>query len=67
MMMRVREVIDLYFLDHSGVQPKQKVLAILCQHLAETDQKIDALEQFRADLRSHIHRFERWLEERGQG
>ena len=62
----IRDVIDLYFTDPSGVQPKQKVLAILRQHLAETDQKIGALQQFRADLQAHIKRFECWLEERGQ-
>jgi MerR family copper efflux transcriptional regulator len=60
----IRDVIDLYFTDPSGIQPKQKVLAILRQHLAEADQKIGALQQFRADLRAHIARLERWLEER---
>jgi len=59
----IRDVIDLYFTDPSGRQPKQKVLAILRQHLAEADQKIAALQQFRADLQAHIERFERWLEE----
>jgi MerR family copper efflux transcriptional regulator len=33
----IGEVIDLYFMDPSGVQPKQKVLSILRSHLAETD------------------------------
>lgn len=60
----IRDVIDLYFTDPSGVQPKQKVLAILRQHLAEVDQKISALQQFRAELQGHIARFENWLEER---
>ena len=59
----IRDVIDLYFTDPSGRQPKQKVLAILRQHLAEADQKIGALQQFRADLQGHIERFERWLGE----
>jgi MerR family copper efflux transcriptional regulator len=59
----IRDVIDLYFIDPSGIQPKQKVLAILRQHLAEADQKIGALRQFRADVQAHIERFERWLEE----
>lgn len=58
------DVIDLYFTDPSGVQPKQKVLAILRHHLAETDQKIGALQQFRADIQAHIERFEHWLEGR---
>ena len=30
----IRDVIDLYFTDPTGVQPKKKVLAILRQHLA---------------------------------
>ncbi len=60
----IRDVIDLYFTDPSGMQPKQKVLAILRQHLVEADQKIGALQQFRTDLQAHIERFERWLEER---
>src|SRR5712672_3279585 len=59
----IRDVIDLYFIDPSGIQPKQKVLAILRQHLAEANQKIGALQLFRADLQAHIERFERWLGE----
>jgi DNA-binding transcriptional MerR regulator len=62
----IRDVIDLYFTDPSGIQPKQKVLAILRQHLAEADRKIAGLQQFRTDLQAHIERFERWLEEKGQ-
>ena len=62
----IRDVIDLYFTDPSGIQPKQQVLAILRRHLAETDQKIGALQQFRTDLQTHIKRFEGWLEEKGQ-
>ena len=55
-------VIDLYFDDPSGRQAKLKVLAILRGHLAETDQKLTALEGFRADLAAHIQRFELWLD-----
>src|SRR6266480_2714849 len=62
----IRDVIDLYFIDPSGVQPKQKVLAILRQHRASADQKIGGLQQFRADVQANIDRFERWLEEREQ-
>ena len=60
----IRDVIDLYFTDPSGMQPKQKILAILRQHLAEADQKIGALQQFRTELQVNIERFERWIEER---
>jgi MerR family copper efflux transcriptional regulator len=63
----IRDVIDLYFTDPGGIQPKQQVLAILRRHLAETDQKIGALQHFRADLQAHIERFERWLAEREPG
>jgi len=64
--MRIRDVIDLYFTDPGGRQPKQKVLAILRQHLADADRKIGAFQQFRVDLQANIERFERWLEEREQ-
>lgn len=60
----IREVIDLYFADATGVRPKQKVLAILRRHLAEMDQKVETLQQLRAELQGHIDRFERWFEER---
>jgi MerR family copper efflux transcriptional regulator len=60
----IRDIIDLYFIDQSGVQPKQKVLAILRQHLSEADQKINGLQQFRADLQANIERFEQWFKER---
>ena len=60
----IRDVIDLYFTDPSGLQPKQKILGILRQHLAETDRKLGALQQFRTELQANIERFERWLEER---
>jgi MerR family transcriptional regulator, copper efflux regulator len=62
----IRDVIDLYFLDPSGIQPKRKVLAILKKHLAEANRKIGELQQFRADLQGHIERFEHWLEETEQ-
>ena len=57
----IRDVIDLYFIDTSGVRPKRKVLAILRQHLAETDDKLAELKQFRAELSANIKRFELWL------
>src|SRR6266516_2525179 len=60
----IRDVIDLYFTDPSGVQLKQKVLAILRHHQTLVNKKIGALQQFRADLQAHIARFERWFEER---
>ena len=61
----IGSVIDLYFTDPSGRRPKTKVLALLRRHLAEAEQKIGALEQFRADLDGHIQRFELWFEHHG--
>src|SRR5205085_4427206 len=58
----IRDVIDLYFTDPSGRQPKQKVLAILRQHLAETNQKIGTLQHFRADVLAQTKRVDRCLE-----
>jgi MerR family copper efflux transcriptional regulator len=59
----IREVIEHYFTDASGVRAKQKVLAILRAHLAEVDQKVSALQEFRGELQANIDRFERWLVE----
>ena len=53
----ISEVIDLYLTDPTGIQPKRKILEVLRQRLAETDGKLDALQQFRADLPGHIARF----------
>lgn len=58
----IRDVIDLYFTDPSGVRAKQKVLSMLRAHLVEVDEKVGALQHLRADLLAHIERFERWLE-----
>jgi MerR family copper efflux transcriptional regulator len=58
-------VIDLYFQDPTARKAKLKVVAILRRHLAEAEQKLEALEQFRADLQAHIQRFELWLDLHG--
>ncbi len=62
----IGEVIDLYFTDPSGVQPKQKVLTILRKHLHETEGKIEELQQFRSELQTTIERFERFLDQAQQ-
>jgi DNA-binding transcriptional MerR regulator len=59
----IRDVIELYFQDPSGLRPKRKVLAMLRRHLAEVDDKLAEVQQLRADLQGHIERFERWLEQ----
>src|SRR5436309_15480286 len=59
----IGEVIDLYFTDPSGIQPKQKVLAMLRKHLHEAESKIGELQQFRSELQANIERFEHFLKE----
>jgi hypothetical protein len=56
-------VIDLYFTDTSGIQPKQKVLDMLRKHLHEAESKIGELQQFRRELQANIERFEHFLNE----
>ncbi|MNI36260.1 HTH-type transcriptional regulator HmrR [compost metagenome] len=60
----IREVVQLFFIDPSGVQSKRKALGLLRQHLAETEQKLSELEQFRSDVQSLISHFEHWLQEK---
>lgn len=55
-------VIPLYFEDPTGVRGKRKVLEILQTHLQETDEKIEALQEFRADLKTKIDRIQQWIE-----
>lgn len=62
----IATVIPLYFEDPTGLSGKRKVLEILKLHLEETEDKITALTQFRADLRTNIDRIEQWIEERTQ-
>lgn len=58
----ISKVIHLYFDDPSGKRAKIKVLEMLRGHLAETEAQLTSLTQFRAELRQHIERFERWLD-----
>lgn len=60
----MREVVQLYFIDPSGVQSKRRALAILRQHLVETDRKLSELEQFRGELQSLNEHFEHWLDKK---
>ena len=62
----IGEIIDLYFSDPSGLQPKQKVLVILREHLAESERRLGELQHFQSELRDHIKRFELFLEAVGQ-
>jgi DNA-binding transcriptional MerR regulator len=54
----IRDVIDLYFVDDTGIQGKRKVLEILKRHRQETDEKLATLQGFRAELDNSITRVE---------
>ncbi len=59
----IATVLPLYFTDPTGVQGKRRVLEILKSHLQETEDKLESLEQFRADLRANIDRIQQWIDE----
>jgi MerR family transcriptional regulator, copper efflux regulator len=50
----IREVIPLYFADGSGLRGKRKVLRILERRLAETEERIEGLEDLRDELRRAV-------------
>ena len=59
----IRDCLDLYFEDPTGLRGKQKVIEILKTHLQETDEKIAALAQFRSELEVNIARIQQWIDE----
>jgi MerR family transcriptional regulator, copper efflux regulator len=58
----IGEVLPLYCDDPTGVRGKQRLLEILQAHLAETDEKIDCLQRFRAELHANIARIQEYIE-----
>lgn len=59
----IRGIIDLFFEEPTMLRGKQKLLEILQNHLKETDEKVEALAQFRTDLQANIARIEQYIEE----
>jgi DNA-binding transcriptional MerR regulator len=59
-------VINLYCEDASGVRGKRHVLEILQRHLAETDEKIEALQVFRAELVANMARIQQFIDKATQ-
>jgi DNA-binding transcriptional MerR regulator len=57
----IGEVLPLYCDDPTGVRGKQRVLEILKTSLLETDEKIAALQRFRAELLVNIERIEHFI------
>lgn len=59
----IGSVIDLYFEDATGIKGKQKVLTILQQHLTETQERIESLQQFRHELETNIAKVQQLIEQ----
>jgi DNA-binding transcriptional MerR regulator len=59
----ISEVIPLYCEDPTGVRSKQRVLEILQNHLSETDEKLQTLQQFRCELVNNIKVIARFIQE----
>ncbi len=55
-------VISLYCEDPSGIRGKQRLLEILQRHLAETDEKIESLQSFRAEVQTNITRIQQFIQ-----
>lgn len=60
----ISSVIPLYFEDPTGLSGKRKIIEILKGHLQETDEKLEALTQFRSELQANIDRIQKWVDER---
>lgn len=59
-------VISLYCEDPSGIRGKQRVLEILRRHLAETNEKIEALRSFRAEVQANITKIQQFIDRASQ-
>ena len=55
-------VINLYCEDPTGLSGKQRLVEILQAHLEETNEKIEALQQFRSELQANIARFQQFID-----
>lgn len=59
----ISSVMPLYFDDPTKLSGKRKIVEILQVHLQETDEKVEALLQFRSELQANIARIQQWIEE----
>jgi DNA-binding transcriptional MerR regulator len=58
----IGEVIPLYCEDPTGLLGKRRVLEILEAQLAETDEKIEALQRFRSEIQTNIDKIRQFIE-----
>lgn len=59
----VGELLPFYCDDPTGLKGKRRLLEILRGHLAETDEKLAGLRQFRTELQSTVERIEQFIAE----
>jgi DNA-binding transcriptional MerR regulator len=59
----IGDILDLFFDEPTMLQGKRKLLEILQAHLAETDTKIETLEQFRTELKANIAKVQQYIDE----
>jgi DNA-binding transcriptional MerR regulator len=60
----IGEVIPLYCEDPTGLLGKRRVLEILEAQLAETDEKIVALQRFRSEIQINIEKIRQFIEQK---
>ena len=60
----IGEVIPLYCEDPTGLLGKRRVLEILEAQLAETDEKIEALQRFRSEIQANIDKIRQFIEQK---
>ncbi len=59
----IASIAPLYFEEPTLLEGKRKIVEILKQHLRETEERIEDLEQFRSELKANIDRIQRWIDE----
>ncbi len=59
----IGDILDLFFEEPTMLRGKRRLLEILQAHLAETDAKIETLEQFRAELKANIAKVQQYIDE----
>lgn len=59
----ISSILDLFFEEPTMLQGKQKLLEILQAHLNETDEKLEALTQFRSELQANIAKIQQYIQQ----
>lgn len=59
----IKAVIEVYYTEATNRQGKLKIIEILQAHLKETDEKIAAFQQFRAEVIAQIAKLQKSVEE----